>query len=304
MCQVILCTGTETDKVSFIFDAMDLDSDGYISFDEFARFMHGESTALSPLPLISSYKSEKSLCGTGVVNIRGALEQWESVKRNLGGEELRRVASGATDPIAQLLGQFKDSTVTVDEEQKILKYFAHLDADGDNLITKAEFCRAVSTEMWAGMLVRAFSRPAPPPTAGSAALSASSGRDLGARQSSAGLVRTKSALARAHGMSREQIDAIQRLLPTFTVPDLRRLLDSLRQRSPSLSRSRATIPGAEFKTILAQLIPASPDAPEMAKLSASFFSFLFDRADSVASSSGQSAPDFAECLPRHSLMLI
>ena len=26
----------------------------------------GESTALSPLPLIFSYKSEKSLCGTGL----------------------------------------------------------------------------------------------------------------------------------------------------------------------------------------------------------------------------------------------
>ena len=51
---------------------------------------------------------------------------------------------------------------------------------------------------------------------------------------SAGLVRTKSALARTHGMSREQIDAIQRLLPTFTVPDLRRLLDVLRQVSDAV----------------------------------------------------------------------
>ena len=54
---------------------------------------------------------------------------------------------------------------------------------------------------------------------------------LGARQLSVGLVRTKSALARSHGMSREQIDAMQRLLPAFTVPDLRRLLDTLRQVS-------------------------------------------------------------------------
>jgi hypothetical protein len=49
-------------------------------------------------------------------------------------------------------------------------------------------------------------------------------------------------------------------------------LDLREQRSASLSRTRSTIPGSEFKTILSQLIPASPDAPEMAKLSASFFS--------------------------------
>ena len=59
----------------------------------------------------------------------------------------------------------------------------------------------------------------------------SSSHSLGARKISAGLVRTKSALARTHGMSTEQIDAIQRLLPTFTVLDLRRLLDALRQGS-------------------------------------------------------------------------
>jgi hypothetical protein len=35
-------------------------------------------------------------------------------------------------------------------------------------------------------------------------------------------------------MSREQIDAIQRLLPTFTVPDLQRLLDALRQVSDAV----------------------------------------------------------------------
>ena len=62
----------------------------------------------------------------------------------------------------------------------------------------------------------------------------SSSRSLGVRQTSAGLVRTKSALARTHGMSREQIDAIQRLLPTFTVPDLQRLLDALRQVSDAV----------------------------------------------------------------------
>ncbi len=132
---MILCSGKETDKISFMFDAIDLDSDGFISYNEFARFMHG------------------------VVNIRGALEQWQSVKQNLDGEQLRRVASGASDPIAQLLGQFQDSTVTFDEQQKILKYFNHLDTDQDDLISKSEFCTAVSTEMWAGMLVRAFSRP-------------------------------------------------------------------------------------------------------------------------------------------------
>lgn len=132
---VILCSGKEMDKISFMFDAVDLDSDGYISCQEFSRFMHG------------------------VVNIRGALEQWESVKQNLNGEELRRVASGASDPLAQLLGQFEDTEITFDEEQKILKYFNQLDTDQDGLITESEFSNAVSTEMWAGILVRAFSRP-------------------------------------------------------------------------------------------------------------------------------------------------
>ena len=132
---VILCSGKETDKVSFIFDVIDLDSDGYISYTEFARFMHG------------------------VANIRGALEQWQSVKQNLEGEELRRVASGASEPTAQLLAQFQNSTITSDEQQKTLMYFNHLDTDQDGLITKSEFYTAVSTEMWAGILVRAFSRP-------------------------------------------------------------------------------------------------------------------------------------------------
>ena len=69
------------------------------------------------------------------------------------------IASGASDPLAQLLGQFEDTEITFDEEQKILKYFNQLDTDQDGLITESEFSNAVSTEMWAGILVRAFSRP-------------------------------------------------------------------------------------------------------------------------------------------------
>ena len=36
-------------------------------------------------------------------------------KANLNGEELRRVASGASDPLASLLGQFADTTVSFEE---------------------------------------------------------------------------------------------------------------------------------------------------------------------------------------------
>ena len=226
------------------------------------------------------------------------------------------------------------------QEQKVRRYFEQLDIDGDGLITRPEFSNAVSTEMWAGMLVRSFSRPVAAPQPAIAASTTiggggggggGGGVSLGARQASVGLVRTKSALSRSHGMSRDQIDAIQRLLPMFYVPDLQRLLETLRQRSSSLVRTKTTIPGAEFKTILAKLIPSTPDAPvrlktarfephirsvcqdrlgtdigktlrkamrfllqEMARLSAMFFSYLFDRADAVATESGGSSPDFAE----------
>ena len=50
-------------------------------------------------------------------------------------------------------------------------------------------------------------------------------------------------------------------------------------------RQTGQLPGSEFKSVLAQLIPATPLAPEMARLSASFFSFLFDRAESVTGAS-------------------
>ena len=38
---------------------------GWVNGGLLPASVRGESTALSPLPLISSYKSEKSLCGTG-----------------------------------------------------------------------------------------------------------------------------------------------------------------------------------------------------------------------------------------------
>ena len=169
------------------------------------------------------------------------------------------------------------------QEQKVRRYFEQLDIDGDGLITRPEFSNAVSTEMWAGMLVRSFSRPvaAPQPTtAGSTAIGGGGGGSgggvsLGARQASVGLVRTKSALSRSHGMSRDQIDAIQRLLPMFYVPDLQRLLETLRQRSSSLARTKTTIPGAEFKTILAKLIPSTPDAPVRLKTASSHIYIIY-----------------------------
>ena len=57
--------------------------------------------------------------------------------------------------IGEVLGGFEDTSVSFDEAQKVLHYFTHhLDTDGDGLINRSEFCHAVSTELWAGMLVR------------------------------------------------------------------------------------------------------------------------------------------------------
>ena len=248
-----------------MFDVVDMDADGFISSEEFARFMHG------------------------CANIRGALVQWENI--NLNGEELRRVNSGAAS-IGDVLGRFQDTPVSDDEARKVLHYFTkHLDTDGDGLISRSEFCHAVSTELWAGMLVRSFSQPpaaASAPPAGVVPLS---------RQASIGLVRTKSALSRTLNMPREQIDVLQRLLPAFTCADLQGLLTTLRQRSSALSFGSApALSVPEFKTVLAQSDQTGNS------MSASFFSYLFDRADDIASAGGDPAPDLGEYALRKRLV--
>ena len=68
----------------------------------------GESTALSPLPLIFSYKSEKSLCGTGLGSWRTstffsshsfAHQQLRSLRGAGGGGSARSVISRAREEV-------------------------------------------------------------------------------------------------------------------------------------------------------------------------------------------------------------
>lgn len=79
-----LCGGTAADKISFIFDVIDLNGDGLITSAEFSKFVHG------------------------VANIRAALQQWSTVKSQLPSDGLRRAASGAVDPVVQILGGFSE----------------------------------------------------------------------------------------------------------------------------------------------------------------------------------------------------
>jgi hypothetical protein len=112
------------------------------------------------------------------------------------------------------------------------------------------------------------------------------------RQASEGLVRTKSALSRELSMSREEIESIHRLLPSFSCADLAPLLNAFKTK-PSVQQTGCIHP-SEFKAVLSQLIPPGP-VPEMSEKSAHFFGLLFQRSAEVTAV-GQvgSLPEFAE----------
>jgi hypothetical protein len=86
---------------------------------------------------------------------------------------------------------------TVEEEGQISNYFTELDSNGDGFVSVSEFIYAVRSEMWAGTMIRAFSRQPAPAMDHTPKTEALLARQLSS--DGQGLVRTKSALGRSLG---------------------------------------------------------------------------------------------------------